>query len=79
MNGHIHSLLNIPCNQRAKVISIEGGRGLQRRLQVMGIRKHQTIRVLCRQPLRGPLTIEAGGTQMTIGRGMAQKILVEVV
>ncbi|MCK4332649.1 MAG: ferrous iron transport protein A, partial [Thermoplasmatales archaeon] len=30
-------------------------------------------------PFHGPLTIEVRGSQMTLGRGMAQKIMVEVV
>ncbi len=48
-----------------------------RRLNALGIREGQIIRVVSRQPLMGPLTISIGSCQMTIGRGMAHKILVE--
>lgn len=50
-----------------------------RRLNALGIREGQIVRVVSKQPLMGPLTISIGNCQMTIGRGMAHKILVEEV
>ena len=73
------SILQLPIRKKARISTIAGGRGLQRKLQVMGIRRGQDIRVVSRQPFRGPLTIEVCGCQMTIGRGMAQRILVEEI
>ena len=65
-------------NQTGKIASINGGHGFRRRLQILGIREGQTVKVLSKQPLRGPLTISIGGNcQMTLGRGMAHKIMVE--
>ena len=54
-----------------------GIHGLQRRLNVLGIREGQIVRVDSKQPLMGPLTITIGNSQMTMGRGMAHKIIVE--
>lgn len=54
-----------------------GGHGFQRRLNVLGIREGQIVRVDSKQPLMGPLTITVGNCQMTLGRGMAHKIIVE--
>ena len=73
------SLLQLPIDKKARIASIQGGYGFQRKLRVMGIREGQTIKIISKQPLRGPLTIEVCGSQMTLGRGMAQKILVEVI
>jgi len=54
-----------------------GKHGLRRRLNVLGIREGQIVRVDSKQPLMGPLTISLGNCQMTMGRGMAHKIIVE--
>ena len=72
-------LSSVPNNKRARIVNIQGGAGLVRKLQVMGIRKGQEIKIVSKQPFRGPLTIEVCGSQMTLGRGMARKILVEVI
>jgi ferrous iron transport protein A len=73
----IKTLANLDTNKSAKIVSIEGGRGFQRKLRVMGIREGQKIKILFRQPFSGPVTLEVNGNQMTIGRGMTNKILVE--
>jgi len=66
-------------NQKGRIISVHGGLGFRRRLNVLGIREGQIVKVVSKQPLRGPLTIAVNGCQMTMGRGMAHKILVEEV
>jgi len=71
------SLLQLPTNKKARITSIIGGHGFQRKLQVLGIRKGQEIKIVSKQPFRGPLTIKVCGSQMTLGQGMARKILVE--
>jgi len=73
------SLSNIPNNKKARIVNVQGGVGFVRKLQVMGIRKGQEIKIVSKQPFKGPLTIEVCGSQMTLGRGMARKILVEVI
>ena len=62
-----------------KVIEITGGHGIQRKLHVMGIREGQEIKICSKQPFKGPITIGVCGSQITLGRGMAQKIQVEVI
>ena len=71
------SILYIPLRKKAIIKNIIGGQGFQKKMQVMGIRTGQEIKVISRQPFRGPLTIEVCGSQMTLGRGMAEKIMVE--
>ena len=77
MNKKTISLTYLPPNKRAKIISLEGGQGFQRKLRVMGIREGQTIKTISKQPFRGPLTVTVNGCQITLGRGMANKITVE--
>ena len=72
-------LAYLPIGKKAKIISVGGGRHFQRRLCTMGVREGQTIQIVSRQPFRGPLTIAVGNCKMTIGRGIAHKIIVEVV
>jgi len=73
------SLTQLPFNKRGKIVALNGGQGFQRRLRVMGIREGQIVKIVSKQPFRGPLTIAVFGCQMTLGRGMASKITVEVV
>jgi ferrous iron transport protein A len=72
-------LSQLTVNQRARIINLNGGFGFQRRLRVMGVREGQIIKVISKQPFRGPYTISIGGSNITIGRGMANKIAVEVL
>ena len=58
---------------------IQGGHVFKEKLQVMGIRVGQNISVVSKQPFRGPLTIKINGRELTLGRGMAKKIMVEVI
>ena len=54
-----------------------GHHGFNRRMCVLGIREGQIVKVDSKQPFMGPITITIGNCQMTIGRGMAHKIIVE--
>jgi len=78
MNKSI-SLTQLSFNKSAKIISINGGQGFQRKMRVMGIREGQLIKIVTKQPFRGPLTISLCGCVMTLGRGMASKIIVEEI
>ena len=79
MNDKSMPLLFLKEKTSAKITAIDGGKHVQKRLQALGIHNGKTITIKTKQPFRGPLTIEVCGTQMTIGRGMAQKIQVEVI
>ena len=72
-------LAELPPKTKAKIVSIHGGRHFNRRMCVMNLRIGQIIEVVSKQPFMGPLTISVGNCKMTIGRGMAHKIVVEVV
>jgi len=79
MHRKTASLVHLNRGDSGRIIEIHGGPGFRRRLNVLGVREGQIVKVVSRQPLRGPLTISVGYSQMTIGRGMAHKIIVEVI
>lgn len=79
MTQNLVPLDRLPPKTKATIHQIKGGHGLIQRLQVMGIRKNQQITIASKQPFRGPITIKVNGREITIGRGMAKKIMVEVV
>jgi ferrous iron transport protein A len=79
MSKKLKPLTQLSLKEIGIVHTIDGGYGFQRKLNTMGIRKDQGIKILSKQPFRGPITIKVCGCMMTIGQGMAQKIIVEVI
>ncbi|MDI6855804.1 MAG: FeoA family protein [Candidatus Thermoplasmatota archaeon] len=74
------TLLDIKPEQRAKILRLEGGYGAQRKLRTLGIREGKLVKLVTRHPIGGPLVIEIDERAIiTIGRGMASKIIVEVM
>lgn len=72
-------LARLPLKNKARIVSMEGGRNFNQRMQVMGIREGQIIEIVSKQPFMGPLTIAINNHKVTIGRGMAHKIVVEKI
>jgi ferrous iron transport protein A len=77
MDKKIIPLSSLPPQTKASIVDLQGGHHFQRKLHTMGIRKGQSITIVSKQPFHGPLTVKVCGCQMTLGRGMAHKILVE--
>ena len=63
--------------ERRKVVDIQGGWGLLRKLETLGIKQGTEIVKVSSQLMRGPITIRVGNTQVAIGFGMARRIMVE--
>ena len=74
----ILDLTQLKLGQKGKVAEIQGGEGLIRRLESMGIRPGKKIAKIGAQFLRGPQTLKIDNLQVAIGFGMAKKILIEV-
>ncbi len=69
-------LSQITQGQTVKLVKINAGRGLRMRLASMGILPDVTITVVNnRHP--GPFMISVKGTKVMLGRGMADKVLVQ--
>jgi ferrous iron transport protein A len=77
MHKKIIPLAHLEKGDTGTIIEIQRGHGLNQRLNILGIRVGQKVKIISKQPLMGPLTISIGNSQMTIGRGMAHKIIVE--
>lgn len=59
------------------IIDIQGGYGLKRRLESLGVRPGVVITKVSSQLMRGPITIQVGNSQVALGFGMARKIILE--
>ncbi len=74
----IANLTELAKGQSGKVIRINAGAGLIHRLEAIGLRTGMGVTKVSGIPLRGPVIIQAGGTRVGLGHGMARKVLVEV-
>ena len=57
-----------------RLVSLKGGKGVQRRLAELGLTPGVNLRVL--QDAGGPLLIAIRSSRIALGRGMAKKITV---
>ncbi|TRZ78269.1 MAG: ferrous iron transport protein A [Deltaproteobacteria bacterium] len=76
MENVVISLSKMKDGQQATVSSVEGGGSLAEKLTSMGIRPGKLITRFCSMYLRGPITIRVDNVQLSLGRGIADKILV---
>lgn len=72
-------LANAPCNLILEIESLALGSGWEKRFESLGIRKGRRLRKIACQPFGGPVVIELDGSKISLGRGIASKIGVEVV
>jgi len=72
------SLADMRVGEVGKVIEIQGGYGIGRKLETLGVRTGKEIKKLSGQLMRGPVLVQVGNTQVGIGFGMARRIIVEV-
>jgi len=68
-------LASIQPGEQVRFFDVDAGHNLKGRLLAMGFIKGAEINVIANEG-RGPLLIGLGESRMTIGRGMAKKILV---
>ncbi len=72
----IKKLIEMNKGEKGKVIAIHGGRGRILRLAEMGITPGEEIVLL--QKSLGPVIIKVKDTNLALGKGLAESILVEV-
>jgi len=75
--GGLLSLDEVPPGRRARVVRIEAGTRALRRLVEMGLTPGTVVEVVA--DYGGPILVRVRGTVLAIGRGMARKVLVELV
>ena len=64
--------------QTGRVIGIHGGHHFIRRLEGLGIRPGCKITKVSSMVFHGPSTVKIGRSQLAIGFGMANRVIVEV-
>ena len=70
-------LSEISSGGHAKVQGIEGGLNIRQRLCELGVYPGESVLVEKTGILGGPLMLKVGDHHIAIGKGLAQKILVE--
>jgi len=64
--------------EEVRLVAIQGGWGVRRRLADMGLTPGEKVWVVQSGP-SGPLVIAVRDSRLALGRGMAHKIIVEPV
>jgi len=72
------SLAAMQAGQKGKIVEINGGYGLARKLDALGIRVGKEITKISAQWMRGPVLLQQDNTQAALGFGMASKVMVEL-
>jgi len=78
-HGGCVSLTSLPAGARGKIVDINAGAGLRRRLEAMGLRLGTEVTKICGLPLGGPVVVQARATRIGLGHGMAGKVMVEAI
>ncbi len=76
-NGRSACRVNKVENGNYRVVSIDGGGGLIKKLAGLGIYPGADLEVLASSKGRGPVRLSVMGSQFGLGRGMASKIYVK--
>jgi ferrous iron transport protein A len=71
------NLISLKTGEKSVFIDVQGGWGIIRRLEAMGIRAGVVITKISNQFLHGPVIIKVNNTQLAIGYHMARKIIVK--
>ena len=74
----ILTLRQMKSGQKGKIVEIQGGHGMVNRLSALGIRPGKKITKVSSMFMRGPVTIQLGYTQLALGFGVANRIIVEI-
>ena len=72
------ALSQMEVGQTGTVVQILGGHGLTHRLEARGIRPGKKVTKISSMLFRGPVTLRVNHSQVAIGFGMANKVIVEL-
>lgn len=73
------TLVRMQSGQSGIIVRIEGGIGMVNRLAALGIRPGKRVTKVSSMLMRGPVTIVVDRTQVAIGFGMANRVIVELI
>ena len=63
--------------EEVRLVAIRGGQRLRKRLADLGLNVGMTVRVMQRDG-HGPLILAVKDSRLALGRGMAQRIMIEL-
>ncbi len=72
------TLVDLKNGDKAVVSGFDGGYGLVKNMENLGIRQGVGVKVVSRHFMRGPVVVLVGSSRVAIGFGMAKKIVVEL-
>ena len=78
INGLMKTLLQFSPGDSVRVIDFDGDTNLRSKLIQYGIHPGDCLHVLRQAPLGGPLLVECNEREIALGRGVADKIIVEL-
>lgn len=64
--------------ENVRLVDIIGGQDLRKRLADLGFNQGMTLRIV-QKDANGPLILAVKDSRMVLGRGMAQKVMVEIL
>ncbi len=81
MAGQLIRLIEAPQGRPLRIVNIIGGHGIRRRLRALGFHPGDLIERNSDALFGGPILVKNLSTEVSVavGRGIAQKIMVEVV
>ncbi len=71
------TLIDLEESKTGRIVSIGGERNARQQLRELGLFPGDTVRLVRRAALGGPLLIECRGVQIAVGRTIAENVLVE--
>lgn len=71
-------LMEVSQGKTVRIVGFNAGGGLTAKLSQYGIYPGDCVRVLRKAPLKGPLLVECNQREIALGRGVAEKIIVEI-
>ena len=77
MDQKLLCLVDLKEGQKAIIITVIGGWGAVKKLADLGLTPNTEIEILKRIPYRGPIEIQARGSNLVLGWGIASKVMVE--
>jgi DtxR family transcriptional regulator, Mn-dependent transcriptional regulator len=72
------SITTLKPGQKGKVVFIRGGRNVVQRLCDLGLTNGTLVSLVREAPLKGPIQICVRGCKVVIGRGIAEKIFIQL-
>ena len=71
-------LTDLKQGDRGKITRLDGGDGFKSNLRSRGVREGKDLEVVAKHPMGGPIVITIDDRDTAIGRGMTDRIIVEV-